>query len=45
MMTNYTHDLRTPLNSNIGLIKCAIDILGEESNLVTEYLDPAYNSA
>ena len=38
MIRNLTHDLRTPLNGNMGLIKCAMNILGKESEISQEYL-------
>jgi len=45
VVASMTHELRTPLNGIIGLIECGIEILGQSSTLVQEFLKPANNCA
>jgi len=40
-----THELRTPLNGVIGLLELAIKLIGETTEIVTEFLLPANNCA
>ena len=45
MVASLTHELRTPLNGITGLIECVIQSLGDKSEIVKEYLQPAINCA
>ena len=45
MIASMTHELRTPLNGVIGLLGVAIQLMGQTSETVKNFLLPASNCA